>query len=227
MRSKFINVVTGAVAVMLVGSLAVVAGCAGGYSTKLTEPEEGKILIIGSCLIENVRGSSHLRNAYTEGMEISIMGDVEEEGVMVRKDVTIWAYDDGYYCVENLPMGKYTLKGVRITGNPGIECTIWNELRMPNERWMVAGASHRYSFTGEYFHFSQRLNVFNFQHSVFSVMGSGQVYWETRPKMDNEIFHLETGYTRDYVEKYFIDKFPDSGWTPTLQILLPVGGDNR
>lgn len=223
MRSTFSKVSIGTRGILLTGAILVLAGCAGGYSTELTDPIGDGMLIIGSSIVEQATG---LQDTYTTGQEISIMADQEIEGELVRKAVVIWADDEGYFCVENLPQGKYTLKGVRITGNRGGEWTIWNELRMPNERWMYSGASYRYSFTGEYFHFSPRLNVFNFQHSVFSLQG-GTVRYYPRAKMENEKFHNANRYTRDYVEKYFIEKYPDSGWTPILQTLMPVGEEDR
>lgn len=225
MRSFFSKSSDGVRILLVLSAIVLLASCGGGYSTKLTDPASDEaILIIGSSTVEVVSG---MQEAYTTGQEISIMADQEVDGEYVRKAIIIWAYDDGYFCVENLPKGRYTLKGVNMTGNRGGSFTIWNELRMPNERWMAAGASYRYSFTGEYFQTSPRLNVYNFQHSIFSLTGGGTVEYFRMAKMENERFRLSTTYTRDYVENYFIKKFPDSGWVPILQTLVPVGDQDR
>ncbi|MFC1500164.1 hypothetical protein ACFL6T_04005 [Candidatus Zixiibacteriota bacterium] len=225
MRSFFSKVSGGVSLLLSLGLIILLAGCGGGYSTRLTEPaSDDSVLIIGSSTIEVIRG---MQEAYTAGQEISIMADQEVDGEFVRKAITIWADDEGYFCVENLPPGRYTLKGVRITGSRGGEFTIWNELRMPNERWMAAGATYRYSFTGEYFQFSPRLNVYNFQHNIFSLTGGGTVVYYRMAKMEDNKFHLATTYTRDYVENYFIEKYPDSGWTPILETLVPVRDQDR
>lgn len=228
MRSALLKIATGATAALIAGSLLVTSGCGGGLSTVLTEPEGDNMLLIGSCIVENV-GMRNRQEYYVENIEVSFMSDVEIKGRMVRKAITIWAEDDGYFCVENVPNGKYTLKGIRIF-SPGGEWTIWNELRMPNERWMLAGGGHYYSFTGEYFHFSPLLNVYNFGHNIFSVLPGGDVRYYNQYVMDGNKYHLADGYTRGFVEQYFIDKYPDSGWTPILRQLLPEvppNGSNR
>ncbi len=225
MRAFISKTPLGARVLLFLGMIVMLSSCGGGYSTSLTDPAgEDAILIIGSSTVEVIRG---MQEAYTSGQEISIMADQEVDGEYVRKAITIWAEDDGYFCVENLPPGRYTLKGIRMIGNRGGDFTIWNELRMPNERWMAASANYRYTFTGEYFQTSPRLNVYNFQHNVFSLTGGGTVVHYKMAKMDNDKFHLSTTYTRDYVENYFINKYPDSGWVPILQTLVPAGGQER
>ncbi len=62
---------------------------------------------------------------------------------------------------------------------------------------------------------------------IFSLTGGGTVVFYRMAKMENERFHLSTSYTRDYVENYFIEKYPNSGWTPILQTLVPVGDQDR
>jgi len=225
MRSFYSRPSGGTRSLLSLSLIILLASCGGGYSTKLTDPvSDDAILIIGSSTIEVVKG---MQEAYTSGQEIAIMADQEVDGEFVRKAIIIWAEDDGYFCVENLPPGRYTLKGVRMIGNRGGDFTIWNELRMPNERWMAGSAGYQYSFTGEYFQYSPRLNVYNFQHSIFSLTGGGMVVYYRVPKMDGDKFNLVTGYTRDYVENYFIEKYPDSGWVPILETLVPVGDQDH
>jgi hypothetical protein len=198
-----------------------VTGCGGGgyVTNRLTEPVGDGMLIIGSVIVENV-GYRNRREYYTTGIEVSIMADIEEDGEIVRKSYTIFADDEGYFSIENVPQGNYTLKGIRIFC-PGGEWTIWNELKLPNERWMVGPAEYRYSFTGEYFYFNPMENVYNFMHNVFSVLPGSEVRHANRPILRDESFYLNDAYSRGFVEEYFIDKFPDSGWTPTLRELLP------
>jgi hypothetical protein len=215
------EIVGGTLAALLIGSTLVACG-GGGFSTRLTVPQEGKMLLIGSALIENV-GYRQRREHYTTDIEVSIMGDEDREGEIVRTNVTVFADPEGYFCVENVPYGRYTLKGVRIF-SPGGDWTIYNELRMPNERWVVGAASMRYPFTGDYFYFSPNMDVYNFQHNVFSVVLGGDVYYANRPRMRGESFHLNDTYERGFVEEYFIEKYPDSGWRPILEQLLPDVG---
>ena len=225
MRSFFSKPSGGARTLLSLSLIILLASCGGGLSTRLTDPaSDDAILIIGSSMIEVVMG---MQESYTSGQEISIMADQEVEGEYVRKAIIIWAEDDGYFCVENLPQGRYTLKGVRMIGNRGGDFTIWNELRMPNERWMAGPGSYRYSFTGEYFSDSPRLNVYNFQHNIFSLTGGGVVNFYRMAKLEDDRFHLASSYTKDYVENYFIAKYPDSGWVPILETLVPVGDQDR
>ncbi len=221
MRSVFSKIATGAISVLTAGSILAIPGCGGGLSTTLTNPEGDGMLLIGSIIVENV-GMRNKQEYYTDNIEVSFMADIEINGKLTRKSYTIWAQDDGYFSVENAPNGKYTLKGIRIY-SPGGEWTIWNELRMPNERWMIANASYFYSFTGEYFHYTPLLNVYNFKHNIFSVLPGGEVRFYNRARMENEFFHLADSYTRGFVEDYFIEKYPESGWVRILQQIRPEG----
>ena len=214
------KVLGSALAALLIASTLLALGCGGGLSMRMTTPQEGKMLLIGSVIVENV-GYRQRREHYTAGIEISIMGDVEKEGRMDRVGFSFWADDEGYFCVENVDAGRYTLKGVRINSAGG-DWTIFNELRLPNERWMVGSIEHRYSFTGDYFYFSPNSNVYNFQHNIFSIVLGGDVYYQNRPRLRGEAFQLNDTYTRGFVEEYFIQKYPDSGWRPVLEKLLPV-----
>ncbi len=214
------KVLGGALAALLIASTLLAVGCGGGLSTRLTTPQEGKMLLIGSVIVENV-GYRQRRESYTVGIEVSIMGDEDVAGEMKRVQLTFWADDQGYFCVENVAYGRYTLKGIRIN-SPGGDWTIWNELRMPNERWVVGSIEQRYPFTGDYFYFSPNSNVYNFQHNIFSVVLGGDVYYQNRPRIRGESFQLNDTYTRGFVEEYFIEKYPDSGWRPILEKLLPA-----
>ena len=198
MRSVFSKIAAGAISVLIAGSILTVPGCGGGLSTTLTDPVGDGMLLIGSVIVENV-GMRNRQEFYVDDIEVSFMADIEINGKVTRKSYTIWAQPGGYFCVENLPNGKYTLKGIRIF-SPGGEWTIWNELRMPNERWMISGAGHFYSFTGEYFHYTPLLNVYNFQHNIFSVLPGGEVRFYNAARMDNNIYRLSDGYTRGFVE---------------------------
>ena len=200
MRSDQVTARRMLAAAMLVAMLAA-AGCGGSkYSTTLTTPQDGMMLLIGSIIVENV-GYRNERKWYTQDIEVSFMSDVEEQGRVVRKSITVYAENDGYFCVENVPWGKYALKGIRAF-TPGGDWTIWNELRMPNERWMVSGASYYYSFTGEHFPTSPVGNVYNYNHNVFSVLLGGDVYLATMQVMEEDSFYLDDTYTRGPVAQY-------------------------
>ncbi len=214
------RIISGAIAVLILATSLYIAGCSSGYITnRLTEPTAEGMLIIGSVIVENV-GYRQRREYYTTDIEVSIMADQEIEGQVVRKNVVIFADKEGYFSVENLPQGRYTLKGIRIV-SPGGNWTIWNELRMPNERWMMGPQEYYYPFAGEYFHHTPVSNVYNFQHNIFSVLPGQEVRHATRPRIRDESFYLNDTYTRGFVEEYFIEKFPESGWSAILRELLP------
>ena len=221
MRNTPTRTLAGVLAVATTVATLALTNCGGGnyVTNQLTEPVGDGMLIIGSIMIENV-GYRNRRETYTSDVEVSIMADIEEDGEIVRKEFTIFAEVDGYFSIENVPQGRYTLKGIRAY-TPGGDWTIYNELRMPNERWAVLPASGRYPFTGEYFHFNPVMNVYNFMHNIFSVLPGSEVRHANRPRIRDEAFYLAETYTRGFVEEYFIEKFPDSGWTPTLRELLP------
>jgi hypothetical protein len=220
MRSTNTRILAGGLAAVVLGTSLYMSGCAGGYvSNRLTEPIGDGMLIMGSVIVENI-GYRNLREYYVKDIEVSIMGDQEIEGRMVRKAITIFADENGYFCVENVPQGIYTLKGIRII-SPGGNWTIYNELRMPNERWMAGPQEFRYPFTGEYFHFTPVMNVYNFMHNVFSMLPGSEVRHANRPRMREESFYLNDAFTRDFIESYYLEKFPESGWAPILRELLP------
>ena len=70
MAGRF-KIVGGTLAALVIVSTLVACG-GGGYSTRLTIPQEGKMLLIGSAIIENV-GYRQRREHYTTDIEVSII----------------------------------------------------------------------------------------------------------------------------------------------------------
>ena len=219
MLSRLARAAKSAAVVMILAAMLYAAGCAGGYSTTLTEPQGDNMLLMGSVIVENV-GYRNKQESYTKDIEVSFMGDVEEEGETVRKSITIFADENGYFAVENVPQGQWALKGIRAY-TPGGDWTIWNELRMPNERWAVAPATFYYPFTGTHFPTSPVGNVYNYHHNVFSVLPGQEVRHYRIAYMEGDQFHLTDTYDRPLVVEYFLEKYPNSGWVPILEQQLP------
>jgi len=181
----------------------------------LTQPEEGKMLLIGCVIVESLE-----RFWKSYPLEVCIMADVEEKGKTVRKAYTVFADEQGYFALENMPPGRYTLKGVIV--QRGAPYLIWNEMRLPNGRWSTRSVPTPFPpLTGNIWPWSPVSNTYNFGYNIFVHTFFGEIKYYNLNFIDRESFETPRTYTRPYIEEYFVKKYPDSGWVPILKLMLP------
>ena len=181
------------------------------------ERVEGKVLIIGCVIVEPSR--------YQYKPMRVVLGyqppDTEEEKLQ-----QVWAETDsiGYFALANMPAGRYTISGVRQDGR---EASIVFTYHRTSETW----SRNTHDF---YFPWSMK-------PKTWPVMEEGGIYnfgyliltYEVRrttpahivkaynyQSLEGQSFLSGTEYCRPLLPQHFIERYPDSEWTPYLRRLL-------
>lgn len=186
-------------------------------SIHLSNPEQGKLLLIGAVILETPTQAFADRE-----LEVYIVGEVKESGEAVYRTYTVLPNSEGYFALENMPAGKYTLAGVRLGVNG--ELLIWNDHHVPNERWILKRHQEIPPYTGRHWDWEPRLDVYNFGYNVFVWVGwsgsTANIHYYNRSRIEEESFGFNRTFTRPLIEEYLLEKFPGSGWASILKQLV-------
>lgn len=188
-------------------------------TSELTQPQEGKMLLIGAVIRGSVSSSFKIRRKYWP-VEVCIMAEIEENGSMVRKLFTVFTDENRYFVLENIPQGKYAIVGVR---NNSSTTLIWNDMRIPHERWVMKSGSVLPPVQGDIWPWKAIGQVYNFGYNIWINTHSNEMEYYNLAELNGESFGSRRSYTQPRIEEYFIRKYPDSGWVPILRQLLPPG----
>ncbi len=185
-------------------------------SSELTQPQEGKMLLIGAIITE---GMNPFKKQPLPA-EVCITAEIEENGRVLRKLFTVFTDEERYFALENMPQGKYAIVGVRNSSGTSL---IWNNMRIPNEQWVSTSSSVLPPFQGDIWPWEPIGKVYNFGYNIWVNTYFDEVEYYNLPVLDGESFGTRRSYTRPRIEEYFIRKYPESGWIQELQQLLPPG----
>jgi len=191
------------------------AACAGGMmmiETTLTEPQEDGILLIGSVVVGGVNEVREL-----EPLMVYVMGDIEQEGEIVRGGFTVVPDANGFFAIENAPPGEYTLKGVQYGWDGIPQYLIWHPMRYGTDRWQRQDWKTVPAYTGEFTGTDQRGRVVDFGHTIFIVSSGTDIRHHHREMISGETFDLPYSYDRPRSAEYFLQQFPGSGWRQALR----------
>ena len=183
-------------------------------SSELTQPQQGKMLLIGAVITDNL---SAFRKQPLPA-EVCIIAEIEENGRVIRKSYTVFTDEDRYFALENMPQGKYAIVGVRNSSGTAL---IWNNMRIPNEQWVSMSSSVIPPFQGTIWPWKPIGQVYNFGYNIWIRTNFGEVEYYNLAALDGESFGTRRSYKRPRIEEYFVRKYPESGWIPTLKQLLP------
>jgi hypothetical protein len=211
---RSVRLVPGLLAITLVA-------CAGGmmmFETSLTDPQEGGILLIGSVVVGGVNEVREL-----EPLAVYVMGDVEQEGEIVRVGYTVTPDVNGFFALENVPPGDYTLKGVQYGWDGIPRHLIWHPMRYGTDRWQRQDWTTIPAYTGEIDAVEQRGRVADFGHNIFIVSSGTDIRHHHRTMISGETFDLQYSYDRPRSAEYFLQQFPGSGWRQALRESLGRG----
>ena len=194
--------------------------CAAGVKG-LVEPEnENSVLIIGSAFLENNYYNEQFE-LYKDAIEVAVMGQIEENDE--TKVTGLWAETDenGYFCISNVPPGRYIIKGIRVILSTGELLTITNPrdlessnfiLQMPDRDMII--------FDGSYFgeeNFGQVVNLGINQFTIDKATGrSRRVHNSAAVTMEN--VKSPSGDIINFINAtdYFAEQYPQSGWVQYL-----------
>jgi hypothetical protein len=190
--------------------------CAAGLSGFKEPTSDNTMLVIGRVILEDNYYSDET-GVYKQDIEVAILGKTQE-----GKSIALWANTDegGYFAIADAPKGEYVIQGIRTLIGTGSLVTITNRLRLSTDVYMVAGRS-QIIFNGQYFPFEPAGRIQNLQHNIFRLdrmsKTTNQVNYDCRFSLKD--YKLSNGevITDGPVEKYFIDKYPQSAWKTMLE----------
>ena len=215
---------------------AIIWKCAGsgpGSSKVITVPaNDTNYLVCGSVIIENNWYSSsgedgqamiegrQVQEVYKKGVEVAILARYRDEtGKEELKGYYVEADVNGYFFIENVPAGDYSVKGFRISLNDGRYITVYSDLDGAESAFLMRRKTEQMIvFKGNYFPFPAVNRIVNLRHNVFFMSNTLMVGSQTYVVVRNQSFNFpDIKHNMEPVEQYFIDKFPDNGWTMFLQ----------
>lgn len=190
----------------------------------LEKREEGAVLIIGCVIIAPAFAGYHKYGPMR--VVLGYQKPCEERERLEQ----IWAEPDsmGYFALVNMPVGRYTICGVRLDGRsiffyPSSNDSIWRQ---------VFEEDFPFSCKPEPWPELEEGGIYNFGYLVLAPVLPPKDRWDIRvraihceslidppPLVGLEPYQLYKHY-RSPVPQYFIEKYPDNEWTPYLRRLL-------
>ncbi|MBN1350410.1 hypothetical protein JXJ21_13430 [candidate division KSB1 bacterium] len=205
------------------GVLFVFMACAGRI-TSLKEPtSDDSFVVIGSVIFQNDYFVGDEVEVYKDGIDVAIVGEVEEDGK--KKISGYWATTDknGYFVLSDVPPGKYALQAIRLTVGVQRLITISSNLRYSGSEYTIQ-MRENVIFEAEYFGVEPKGRVVNLKHHVFgadhSTAVNRQILHHESAKIENAKLIDGSILKRGPVEEYFIKTYPKSAWVPVLKAAL-------
>ena len=87
--------------------------CSGSKELVVEKPQEGKCMIVGAVLAENL-GIEERYESILENIQVVIVGKFDEDGEEKEEGYRVKTDENGYFVLQNVPAGSYVLKGFEI-----------------------------------------------------------------------------------------------------------------
>ena len=209
--------------VVFLFSFLVIIECAGpsGGLKFLEEPKEGNVVIIGNVVIENINQEFAFDN-WDYSSQVVIMGRTAD-GTL--NHYTVSTDDQGYYCLPNVPAGRYALKAAILPVPGGIPLKLVNDLASrDSEFYRMRHPERPIDYTAKWLPPRVDGRIINLgiiwlglrtpQVSDLSTKSIGIVVMSKFSESIKTKRFWDYGYpyTREDPLTYFKKKFPDSGW---------------
>ena len=191
--------------------------CTAGMKGIKEPTSEDSIMVIGNILFENKYYNDQLE-FIRKDINVAIVGKHEADG----KDHDYWVTTDenGFFCLADVPKGKYAIQGLKVYLGQGELLTIANPLKRSASFYQIQRREY-VVFQADYFPIESESRIYNLQYNHFwidtSTRASAQVEHRTHEKIDNFTFVGGMKLNLPRVEQYFIDKYPESTWVPILK----------
>ena len=195
---------------------AVSLNCATGIQTLKGPTDDRSYLVTGSILFQsNYLG--YKAEVLRKGIEVAILGRIEEKGGVKMSSHWTMTDQNGYFFVADVAPGQYVVKGVRLTLSDGTRIVISSPLRLPGSLGFQLQNIENIVFEGDYFPHKAIGRIMNLQHHYFTIDRTLNIGHTTQEVAQG--LELVTGEQIDLprVQKYFIEKYPDSEWIPFLK----------
>jgi hypothetical protein len=192
----------------------------GSRIVSLVEPENDETLIVvGSIILQN-NGYTPGAEVYLDGIDVMISSKIMLNGEEKIKDYWIITDKNGYFQLSNVPVGNYALKAIKTTVGVQRLVTIANSLRYSGAEFQIQPREN-IPYGAEYFEEKVIGRVVDLKHNFFLIDYASQTNYRVQLRKANLVPKavLVNGeeITRPSVPEYFIQKFPESKWTPILK----------
>jgi len=187
----------------------------------LEEPKVNSVIIVGNVIIENINQEFSFENWDYGGQAVIV-------GIAGGDTITHYTADidaQGYYCLPNIPSGRYALKAVVLPVPGGVPLKLVNDLSSNNSefyrmrhpelpieytaKWLTSKVEGRIINLGIVW-----LGMRTAEVSDLSVKSIGIIMTEKfTERLNSKRFHdYGYSYTREEPLTYFKKKFPISEW---------------
>ncbi len=194
---------------LLIVLLSMLYACSTGSHLEMETPQEGQSVVIGAVLVEN-NGINDNYMPVRSGITVVITGNTDEgvEGYRVKTN------SDGYFILQNVPPGKYILKGIEVDVGFGNIVYVTSAIRADGVHY-VRARQDRVLYTVQNWpdFLPEGERLVNMDINYFLLDRSGRVVHHTHKTLQNSSLNLSgESYTMDNPELYFSQKYPESQW---------------
>ena len=209
--------------IVLLFSILVILECAGpsGGLNLLEEAKAGNVIVIGVVIVENINQEFSFQN-WDLPLQVVILGQTAEGKI---NNYTVTTDARGYYCLPNLPEGRYVLKAVILPEPGGMPIKLVNDLASRDSKFYRMRHPERpIEYTASWFPPKADGRIVNLKTvwlglrtSIISDMEQKSIGDIMMSELSEDLKAMrfyDQGYphTREAPLTYFKKKFPDSGW---------------
>ena len=195
----------------------IVLACAAGVKSIKEPTSEDNIMVIGNIIFENKYYNNQLE-LIRKDINIAIVGKHNADG----KDHDYWVTTDenGFFCLADVPKGKYAIQGFKVYLGQGELLTIANPLKISGSFYRIQRNEY-VIFQADYFPIESKSGIYNLQYNHFWIDQSTQASAQVEHRIYDTLKNLSlvggTNLTLPNIEQYFIDQYPESDWVPLLK----------
>jgi hypothetical protein len=202
--------------IVIFAVMILIIACAQQFLGFAEPTSENTMLVIGQVIVED-KGYTDKPSVYKQDIRVGIYGvgkDESETGVWVRTD------ENGYFALANVPIGEYAIKALQLTVGAGELTTIENRLSFSDDPYVITNREF-FVFNGGYFPYEPVGRIQSLKHNIFTLDLSNRNVLIVRNISVNTLtdYTLDNGEVLNQgpVERYFINKYPNSAWNKDLE----------
>lgn len=201
---------------ILFAVLLVVLSCSGAIQM-VPEPAGNGNLLIGA-VIFNIDGYKDTFLTLQDGIEVAIVGRYFDDGVEKKFGRWVRTDPEGYFVLANVPEGEYAVKGFVVNQIGLGELRIANELIDAARNYYELNVFNAIGLTADIFDTKSEKNIINLNYNIFTLYANELVDFKKLEALRN--FKLTTGGEADRppLPVWFIEMYPESGWTDYVNI---------
>ena len=193
-----------------------ISACVTSYQGFREPTSDQSMIVIGQVIVQD-DGYTDRPKLYKKDIRVGIYGKTEN-----GHDIGEWLTTDenGYYVLTDVPKGEYVLKAIQLTVGAGQLVTIENRWSYADDSFIITNRDF-IAFTATYFPFEPVGRVQSLKHTIFTLdlpnRNVTTVKFAMLNTLDNITVYGGEVLNEGPVERYFIEKYPDSKWREPLE----------